>query len=656
MHSLACHTRDAFPLSHLVQHDTVDDTIGGVAIHRWAARCTARIAPRLYRAAARRTRGRAHKCPRENSHANHQFSTVRKPTSGHSPDSSSPPRSLATSRAPWPRHRRRRSPPSSSFPSSSSSEPRPSPAAAAAWRTRATRPAARAPARWTPATGERGGAGGGRRIIDITHAYVADLPVFATGEVAGPVVRLKQSMAEGSEYNLSELKLECHTGTHVDAPGHINQDNFAAGLDVDTLDLEVLNGSMNTVVGIEICSAFLTAHLSPDHVSMSMSMANGSSATCRSSAWSCTRGHMIQEHFEAGLDADTLDLVVLIGPALLVDVPRDTNITAQAMEYLNIPKGVRRVLFRTLNTDRKLMWKKGGDFSYVGFTEDGAQRLVDNTDIKLIGVDYLSVAAYDHLISAHVVFFKNPSERVPPGGYPWHAAAQSSVAAAAHILAYLSCELATMVAPPLLLMLLAVAVTLAPRALVAGGGAGDDSCGLASAGAEVALEEHGGGRIIDITHAYRPDLPAPGRDGLGPVTRLTESMANGSVNNVSELKMVVHSGTHVDAPGHMVQEHFVAGLDVDKLDLDVLNGPALLIDVPRDTNITAQAMESLNIPRGVRRVLFRTLNTDRKLMWTKEIDTSFVGFTEDGAQWLLDNTDIKLVGVKVVNNRMDCAI
>lgn len=33
-------------------------------------------------------------------------------------------------------------------------------------------------------------------------------------------------------------------------------------------------------------------------------------------------------------------------------------------------------------------------------------------------------------------------------------------------------------------------------------------------------------------------------------------------------------------------------------------------------------------------------------MWTKEIDTSFVGFTEDGARWLLDNTDIKLVGKK----------
>lgn len=34
----------------------------------------------------------------------------------------------------------------------------------------------------------------------------------------------------------------------------------------------------------------------------------------------------------------------------------------------------------------------------------------------------------------------------------------------------------------------------------------------------------------------------------------------------------------------------------------------------------------------------------RRLMWKKEFDTSFVGFMKDGAQWLVDNTDIKLVG------------
>ncbi|OVA15901.1 putative cyclase [Macleaya cordata] len=159
-------------------------------------------------------------------------------------------------------------------------------------------------------------------------------------------------------------------------------------------------------------------------------------------------------------------------------------------------------------------------------------------------------------------------------------------------------------------------------------------------------EVYGGGRIIDITHKIRSDLPSFGSsEGVGQFLWLPSSMKNGSFANISEMKMLTHTGTHVDAPGHFFDHYFDAGFDVDTLDLDVLNGPALLVDVPRDKNITAEAMESLNIPRGVRRVLFRTLNTDRKLMWKKEFDTSFVGFMKDGAQWLIENTDIKMVGV-----------
>ncbi|VVA18256.1 PREDICTED: kynurenine formamidase [Prunus dulcis] len=111
------------------------------------------------------------------------------------------------------------------------------------------------------------------------------------------------------------------------------------------------------------------------------------------------------------------------------------------------------------------------------------------------------------------------------------------------------------------------------------------------------------------------------------------------------MKFSVHSGTHVDAPGHVFDHFYDAGFDADTLDLEVLNGPALVVDVPRDKNITAEVMKALNIPRGVRRVLFRTSNTDRKLMWKKEFDTSYVGFMKDGAKWLVENTDIKLVGV-----------
>ncbi|KAF0901002.1 hypothetical protein E2562_037241, partial [Oryza meyeriana var. granulata] len=101
-------------------------------------------------------------------------------------------------------------------------------------------------------------------------------------------------------------------------------------------------------------------------------------------------------------------------PALLVDVLRDDNITAKVMESLHIPKGVQRVLFRTLNeplakitTFWQLMWRKEFDTSYVGFMEDGTQWLVENTDIKLVGIDYLSVAAFDDLFPSHLVLFKN---------------------------------------------------------------------------------------------------------------------------------------------------------------------------------------------------------------------------------------------------------
>ncbi|PKI33551.1 hypothetical protein CRG98_046107 [Punica granatum] len=159
----------------------------------------------------------------------------------------------------------------------------------------------------------------------------------------------------------------------------------------------------------------------------------------------------------------------------------------------------------------------------------------------------------------------------------------------------------------------------------------------------VRREVYGNGRIIDITHRITPEMPSFER--LGQILWLAHSMKNGSSFNFSLMKLPAHTGTHVDAPGHYFDQYFDAGFDVDTLDLEVLNGPALLIDVPRDKNITAEVMESLKIPRGVRRVLFRTLNTDRGLMYKNFFDTSFVGFKEDGAKWLVKNTDIKLVGI-----------
>ncbi|XP_019194892.1 PREDICTED: uncharacterized protein LOC109188718 [Ipomoea nil] len=104
------------------------------------------------------------------------------------------------------------------------------------------------------------------------------------------------------------------------------------------------------------------------------------------------------------------------------------------------------------------------------------------------------------------------------------------------------------------------------------------------------------GEIFDITHPYTPNTPVgDSADGAGQILSLLMSMKNGSDYNLSEMRLCVHAGTHVDAPGHMYDNYFDQGFDVDTLDLKVLNGPALVVDVPRDKNITGKLSQEFNV-------------------------------------------------------------
>lgn len=86
-------------------------------------------------------------------------------------------------------------------------------------------------------------------------------------------------------------------------------------------------------------------------------------------------------------------------------------------------------------------------------------------------------------------------------------------------------------------------------------------------------EVYDDGRIFDISHRYQPDMPSwESDDGIGQFLWLPKSMKNGSLANNSEMKLPTHTGTHVDAPGHVFDHYFDAGFDVDSLDLHILNG------------------------------------------------------------------------------------
>ena len=111
-------------------------------------------------------------------------------------------------------------------------------------------------------------------------------------------------------------------------------------------------------------------------------------------------------HFVAGgRTVEALDLEILVGPALIIGVPGAGALSAKVLDRLDIPAGTRRILFRTTNSD---LWARGETQfcrDFVGITSDGAQWLVDH-DVRLVGIDYLSVSPYDDPIPPHQILLR----------------------------------------------------------------------------------------------------------------------------------------------------------------------------------------------------------------------------------------------------------
>ena len=106
-------------------------------------------------------------------------------------------------------------------------------------------------------------------------------------------------------------------------------------------------------------------------------------------------------HFLAdGFDVTGLDLETLIGPALLIDVSDAQVINAALLETLSIPHNTERLLIKTSNSQ---LWSENNtDFNpdFVAVSNSGAKWIVER-GIRLVGVDYLSVAPYGNSGPTH---------------------------------------------------------------------------------------------------------------------------------------------------------------------------------------------------------------------------------------------------------------
>jgi len=127
-------------------------------------------------------------------------------------------------------------------------------------------------------------------------------------------------------------------------------------------------------------------------------------------------------YLDGGATVDELSLESLVGPSVVLDMRRKTQIDRQALEESDFVDHIR-VLLKTSNGP--LLLEPSFHEDYVHLTEGGARFLVER-GVRLVGIDYLSIERYKNpgapvhhiLLEAGVVIVEGVHLlEIPPGEY-----------------------------------------------------------------------------------------------------------------------------------------------------------------------------------------------------------------------------------------------
>ena len=142
--------------------------------------------------------------------------------------------------------------------------------------------------------------------------------------------------------------------------------------------------------------------------------------------------------------------------------------------------------------------------------------------------------------------------------------------------------------------------------------------------------------LFDITMPLHPKMPVfPGDQS--PQRKWLHRIQYGDGNNLSALALGSHTGTHVDAPYHFVEN----GITLDQIPLEVFVGKALVIEITDPDSISVDELRRHPIA-SAERVLFKTRNSST--LSRNRFQEDFV-YMEGAAAEYLVRQGVRLVGV-----------
>jgi arylformamidase len=142
-------------------------------------------------------------------------------------------------------------------------------------------------------------------------------------------------------------------------------------------------------------------------------------------------------------------------------------------------------------------------------------------------------------------------------------------------------------------------------------------------------------KIYDVSVPISSEMPVyPGDPGIK--IELRESIAKGSVCNVSSISLGSHTGTHIDPPYHFIE----SGIKVDQIPLNLLIGRTHVVETT-SAKIDKSILKEIDLSNTIR-LIFKTRNS---YIWSSnKFVEDYVYLTPDAAEILVES-GIKLVGI-----------
>ena len=148
-------------------------------------------------------------------------------------------------------------------------------------------------------------------------------------------------------------------------------------------------------------------------------------------------------------------------------------------------------------------------------------------------------------------------------------------------------------------------------------------------------------KVIDLSHAINSNMSTYTKDEKFQAYDIASIEKDGY--NEKLLKLCTHTGTHIDAPSHMINK----GKTIDEFNINDFIGIAVIIDV---SNLEKIDIEDLNTYKDkINNSDFVILKTGWDKYWGS--DTYLKGFptlTEEAARWLC-NFNIRGIGTDTIS-------